>query len=660
MQVNVDIQNICFAIRGPDFKLLNGILIIRNPENKDLCYKYSLSNQNNDVYSCIRCRKEGHIVTTKIRNGEGEDYVIMDCEDHICIPIPYESCDAETDDDDEISIVTPESIIAKDTDAVADIVLLEEKEIKVEIEEPTGITYVNRMLAPKTFNSNSNSNSFIGRASVSSMNQDIFGIESPITVAASAPSMNGSFVATTKVAGYKSNAVNPQLMAKVEPSVLDDYVRTKTSTADQIAELTRMSPTIMEKLKRKNVAGVDPRARYLPSSSTIPKLPSSNKIAKTAPIVHSPLNISNSSTPESLPDLNETESKIIEADGFEIVPNKYRGNYLLLRQSKCIFYFNPDTQIYNCSKCELLGTIMPAYLHTRDDGTQYVKLGDVEHCCSLKKKKSDSALIIQEDGFVILNQEDDDEEEKVLKILVFTSEKKDLCHQFSYVRSRKHFQCGPCAVLKKVVIAKLFQDKDGKNCLTITGPKHACNAEKYNPKDTSNFDEPSFENLPFKLFPGTNGVPKNNLVIFTSEADGIGYEYLLTITPKENIYYCRECTRNPQKKHVSLKIRQDTESYERYLEPNFTKHICEPINFKKDGRMVVEPYFKESVNDEGLRTISIQHPKRKNKSWTFTWDRKRDAFSYKHPTYKNNYMGAIICTRTFGSRYILLNHPHTS
>uniref|UniRef100_A0AC35GIM1 Uncharacterized protein n=1 Tax=Panagrolaimus sp. PS1159 TaxID=55785 RepID=A0AC35GIM1_9BILA len=137
------------------------------------------------------------------------------------------------------------------------------------------------------------------------------------------------------------------------------------------------------------------------------------------------------------------ESKIIRIPNFELRPNKsgvLDGKLLLFDSSDktlCYEYgYNKQCKRYKCLKCKKLNLYVTAKLFEDKNGEKCITLNDKEHQCKPEKYEAEK-LVDQASNFIVFKSN----EKTTEKLVIFTSDEKDFCYEYTFCNSKKLFRC---------------------------------------------------------------------------------------------------------------------------------------------------------------------------------------------------------------------------
>uniref|UniRef100_A0A914QY04 Uncharacterized protein n=1 Tax=Panagrolaimus davidi TaxID=227884 RepID=A0A914QY04_9BILA len=187
------------------------------------------------------------------------------------------------------------------------------------------------------------------------------------------------------------------------------------------------------------------------------------------------------------PKKDEFPARIINHSNFMIIDREDKTNpakaIVFTSKEKELCYelrYISSLNLFECIQCRKLKKSVAVKLYTKENGEKYLLKLKNDHICEPKKYDAQNfeKLKIVTKSMFELYQNGNGEANK--KLVVFTSEKKNLI--FEYSLSRNLFCCLKCKRLKKHVTAKLVGENEDKY-LELSKTEHICKPKKYNPNN---------------------------------------------------------------------------------------------------------------------------------------------------------------------------------
>uniref|UniRef100_A0A914R2V1 Uncharacterized protein n=1 Tax=Panagrolaimus davidi TaxID=227884 RepID=A0A914R2V1_9BILA len=187
------------------------------------------------------------------------------------------------------------------------------------------------------------------------------------------------------------------------------------------------------------------------------------------------------------PKKNEFPARIINHSDFMIVDREDETNpakaIVFTSKEKELCYelrYVSSKNIFECIQCKKLKKSVSLKLYTKENGEKYLLKLENDHVCEPKKydlQKFEKAKIVPKSMFELYKNQYGAANKK---LVVFTSEKKDLIYEYS--SNANSYYCLECKRLNKFVTAKLIGENEDKY-LELSKTEHICEPKKYNPKN---------------------------------------------------------------------------------------------------------------------------------------------------------------------------------
>ena len=173
------------------------------------------------------------------------------------------------------------------------------------------------------------------------------------------------------------------------------------------------------------------------------------------------------------------------------------------------------------------------------------------------------------------------------KLVIFTSEAKSLCYEFS--RNNNIWYCRCCRKQNALTRVKIVKNEAGEECVKIINENHVCDPVQYTPE----VQYRNYLSTEFELRPNRNGVPNKSLVIFSNDDRSQCFNFKLN--GHGFLFVCNGCTKF--KKNLSAKLMKDGNGQD-YIKMMDQKHVCQPKMYKPyEPREPCEPYKAQSETE---------------------------------------------------------------
>uniref|UniRef100_A0A914Q1Z9 Uncharacterized protein n=1 Tax=Panagrolaimus davidi TaxID=227884 RepID=A0A914Q1Z9_9BILA len=182
---------------------------------------------------------------------------------------------------------------------------------------------------------------------------------------------------------------------------------------------------------------------------------------------------------------DEFPARIIRHSNFMIVDRENKTN-----PAKAIVFTSNEKELcyelcylsslFQCIQCRKLKKCVDVKLYTKENGEKYLLKLKNDHICEPKKydaQNFEKQKIVPKSMFELYKNKYGAANKK---LVVFTSEKKDLIYVYSLSENR--YCCLECRRLNKYVTAKLIGENEDKY-LGLSKAEHICKPKKYNPKN---------------------------------------------------------------------------------------------------------------------------------------------------------------------------------
>uniref|UniRef100_A0A914PAX6 Uncharacterized protein n=1 Tax=Panagrolaimus davidi TaxID=227884 RepID=A0A914PAX6_9BILA len=178
---------------------------------------------------------------------------------------------------------------------------------------------------------------------------------------------------------------------------------------------------------------------------------------------------------------DEFPARIINHSNFMIVDREDKTNpakaivFTSKEKELCyeLRYLSPQNY-FECIQCKKLKKCVRVKLYTKENGEKYLLKLKNDHIC--EPKKYEKAKIVPKSMFELYENQYGAANKK---LVVFASEEKDLIYEYSLARNL--YCCLECKRLTKYVTAKLIGENDDKY-LELSETEHICKPKKYDPK----------------------------------------------------------------------------------------------------------------------------------------------------------------------------------
>uniref|UniRef100_A0A914QX76 Uncharacterized protein n=1 Tax=Panagrolaimus davidi TaxID=227884 RepID=A0A914QX76_9BILA len=187
------------------------------------------------------------------------------------------------------------------------------------------------------------------------------------------------------------------------------------------------------------------------------------------------------------PKKDEFPARVINHSNFMIVDREDKTNpakaIVFTSNEKELCYelsYSSSQNLFECMQCKKLKKCVNVKLYTKENGEKYLLKLKNDHICEPKKydlQNFEKAKIAPKSMFELYQNRKGAANKK---LVVFTSEKKDLIYE--YYLDRNLYCCLECRRLRKCVTAKLNGENEDKH-LELSKTEHICKPKKYNQKN---------------------------------------------------------------------------------------------------------------------------------------------------------------------------------
>uniref|UniRef100_A0A914QUC2 Uncharacterized protein n=1 Tax=Panagrolaimus davidi TaxID=227884 RepID=A0A914QUC2_9BILA len=295
------------------------------------------------------------------------------------------------------------------------------------------------------------------------------------------------------------------------------------------------------------------------------------------------------------------ENMILGSERFELRRNKSgkeNGGLILLIENDNLhcykYYFDKSDQKYKCSKCREKHVTVTATLHEKEEnGEKYLALGKNQHICEPVKYEPEKEVVVDSNNFMIFDQNDDT---KPTRLVLFTSNSKELCYPYYYHKKLKKFTCSGCLYKNKTITAKIIKNGNGEECLLLFGNDHICKPKKFILEEY----EPKIMNeSAFLITANQYGKPNSKIILFDPEKDGYSFSYF---ADRGSSFTCTRCKELGKLTRLDL---CEKENGEKYVKLGPTPHICKSLKYEKANEFVKSSQFVVIDRDDEIKRTKV-------------------------------------------------------
>uniref|UniRef100_A0A914QKB9 Uncharacterized protein n=1 Tax=Panagrolaimus davidi TaxID=227884 RepID=A0A914QKB9_9BILA len=319
------------------------------------------------------------------------------------------------------------------------------------------------------------------------------------------------------------------------------------------------------------------------------------------------------------------ESKIIRSSNFELRPNKsgvLDGKLLLFDSSDktlCYEYgYNKQGKRYKCLKCKQLNLYVTAKLFEDKNGEKCITLNDKEHQCKPEKYEAEK-FVDQTSNFIVFKSN----EKTTAKLVIFTSDKKDFCYEYTFCNHDKLFKCYECSLQRKLLFAKICKNDKNEEIAILMRNDHICIPKKFIKEKFIPTRIPASE---FVLHSGNDGQPDKRLIIFDSNDKTLAFEYIWR--SKRNFFQCLLCAAQ----NVTVFAKPiEIENSQKMIELSLDKHVCipqkyDPENYKSQEKLYENFILQYNGAGEADHKLVVFNPENKHLAYEYSFHKQTQKF----------------------------------
>uniref|UniRef100_A0AC34GVW7 Uncharacterized protein n=1 Tax=Panagrolaimus sp. ES5 TaxID=591445 RepID=A0AC34GVW7_9BILA len=445
-------------VKKLNFKVINfekngvskSMLIIFNPSNKELCYEYFWDTKAK-CYVCCGCANIKHVTAKICKNENGEDFVKLNKNEHVCVLRPY----------------APEKF--------ADFLIVDKSGYEKCEYTSNGISY------SKIFIFTSNSKEFCYKFCIN------HGKKYYCSACRRHNNQHTLAVLSKDVKGneYVSLSSKKHLC---EPIKYNPKVRIL------LPNFQLLKRKIQNRIVQKLIVFTDNDRKMCYEyrlSETYYICHECHKIGKH----HASANIITTGDGAECVEIGYTkhickpikfvpetsvEFKIVKQPDFkldEFASKKILSIFDKNDKTKCYTYsWRNSGKFFQCYPCRAKNLSVVARIKEDENGESYVLLNDNEHICEPKKYQPFGAKIVQLPNFEITTEIKSGCEKQSLKI--FVSADKSFYRSYFYSKKDKLFCCTRCDAKRKYVSAKVKKNGHSEDYLELGINDHVCDPYK--------------------------------------------------------------------------------------------------------------------------------------------------------------------------------------
>uniref|UniRef100_A0AC34GVI0 Uncharacterized protein n=1 Tax=Panagrolaimus sp. ES5 TaxID=591445 RepID=A0AC34GVI0_9BILA len=357
------------------------------------------------------------------------------------------------------------------------------------------------------------------------------------------------------------------------------------------------------------------------------------------------------------------EIKILKKPGYEFLED------CSLKLRRVLFVFNPNDpslcyeylwnksyKRFYCRGCHLLKKEMLAEICNEGTQHEFLRALHNNHICEYVNYKAEKYLqfnaIVTKPDFEI--QTTLGSERK--RLIIFDKDDKKLCYVYHFDTWAKKFTCSGCKGKGKSVGAKLCQNSEGEEYVTLSKAQHYCSLRTYiPPKKEIIIRSPQFKVV-------ENDDKKKQLFIFISDKNHNQCYKFKPAYKHPNRYNCNGCinfSNNTGKSKSTENIvycflKEEGKQQQYILMPAEQKHQCQPQKCERQKKLPTiqsnDYFFFQQI--EKLH-LAIFHPK--NRNLCYKYDPENRQFICKSCTNRRVRVTARIQQNSDGTKCAVLS-----